>query len=426
MKPSLWHIILFALVSACSEQADKPSQTTESPHLEHPSANGPEITGANIPRTEKNIQVNQKIPPLSIEKAGNVATLPKSYPETWVIVDEASFFNMFGGKVIILDIAETKHAKRIKGLMDKNLLGNFTQSRTRNEFYIMESFHERGSRGKKTDILAIYDKQSLSIKKEIIWPKANRLQALPERYAMALSDDERFLYSANFDPAASFSVIDLDTYEIVEEIATAGCVLTYPIGDRGVASICSNGSILSTQLHADGTLKSQSRSQPFFDTTHTPVFEHAVYVNGIAYFPSFTGLLHSFDMRGKKAEYLGVWDMLSEEQKSAGWRPSGLALNDFDDNGLMYTIFQPNGGEGTQTHGGTQVWVYDVLNKKRIRVIDTPNWAISIAVTRGENPLLVVTNGELNLDIFDAQSGKFLHTVSDFGNSTPLLVHKSY
>lgn len=430
------------LLTACSDNSGTATQkdNAEDSALEQSQAQnaassgddsagkGPEITGADAPHPDSKAAVvaDGELPPLPIEETGRVESLPSSYPETWVMVDEASFFSMFGGKVIVLDVAEPKHAKRIKGLVPKNLLGNFAQSKTRGEFYVLETFHTRGGRGPREDVFVIYDKATLSIKKELVWPKPNRMQALPERYAMALSGDEKLVYAANFDPAASFNVVDLDAQKIVAEIATPGCVMTFPVGKRGVASLCNNGSILSTELNADGTLKRQTRGEPFFDTNDTPIFEHAVYINGFAHFPSFLGLLHSFDMRGETPKYMGSWDMLSDEDKKGNWRPSGLGLNDFDDNGLMYTIFQPDGHEGSQTHGGTQVWVFDVEKKQRVKVIETPSWAISISVTRGKDPLLVVTNGELNLDVFKTSDGSLLQTVGDFGNVTPLLVHKSY
>lgn len=387
----------------------------------------PAITGADAPMVDKgSMTFDRSLPPLGIEQTGNVATLPFNYPESWVLVDESSFAAMASGKVIVLDAAETKPAKRIKGTMDKSFLGNFAQSKKRGEFYLMETFHSRGTRGPKEDVMTVYDKQTLTIKKEIVWPKANRLQALPQRYAIGVSKDERFLFSSNFDPAASITVIDLDRLEIVVEIGTPGCVLSYPVGARAVASVCSNGAMLTTRINNDGTLKSQSRSNPFFHTDNTPIFEHPVYHQDMAYFWGFKGLLHQFDMRGKTAKYLGAWDALSPEDKKGGWRPSGLILNDIDDAGLIYTIFQPDGREGSQTHGGSQVRVYDPLKKKLIRTIDMPKWAISIAVTRGDHPLLIATNGELALDVFNALDGSLLHTISDFGSTTPLATHKSF
>ena len=85
-----------------------------------------------------------------------------------------------------------------------------------------------------------------------------------------------------------------------------------------------------------------------------------------------------------------------------------------------------SGKEGTQTHGGSQVRVYDPVKKKLLRTIEAPRWAISMVVTRGDKPLLIVTNGELNLDVFDARDGSFIHTIADFGAATPLSLHKSY
>ena len=48
-----------------------------------------------------------------------------------------------------------------------------------------------------------------------------------------------------------------------------------------------------------------------------------------------------------------------------------------------------------------------------------------MAVTRGEKPLLVVTNGELQMDVFDASSGEHIQTIGDIGSDTPLLIHKA-
>lgn len=365
------------------------------------------------------------LPPMPIEPIGIVQTLPASYPEHWVMVDEASFFSMFGGKVIVLDVAEAEPGKRIKGMMDKNLLGNFTQAKTRPELYIIESFHERGSRGKRFDVLVIYDKQTLSPIVEIDWPNT-RLQALPERYSMSVSGDERFLFVANFSPAASFSVVDLESRQITATIPTPGCVLTYPMGNRAVASICSNGAMLSSVIDDQGRLVRQQRSEPFFDTDKTPIFERPAIVDGIAYFPGFQGEMHMIDMRGDVAQHLGQWSLISDEERAQNWRPGGLEIIDKDDAGRVYIVMHPDGGDGTHNHGGPEVWVFDVKAQQRVQRIEVPNWAISVAVTGGNEPLLVVTQGELALDIFSANDGQFIQTVSDFGNITPLLVHRSY
>ena len=118
--------------------------------------------------------------------------------------------------------------------------------------------------------------------------------------------------------------------------------------------------------------------------------------------------------------------MVTEDEKKKNWRPGGLALNDTDEQGIMYQIMHADGYDGSQTHGGSQVWLFDMQTKQRLKVIDIPSWAVSVAVTRGKEPLMVVTNGELQLDIFNPRTEKLIQTISDFGNSTPLLVHKAY
>jgi len=383
------------------------------------------MTAQASQKTASDVAPRTDLPPLPVEKTGNVEVLPSQFPETWMYVDESSFMSMFGGKMILLDVAEGKHADRIKGTADKNLLGNFIQAKKRPEFYIMESFHSRGARGPKTDVLTIYNKTTMATSKEIIWPDT-RLQSLPRRHAMALTPDEKFLFVANFSPAASITVVDLDTKEITETIGTPGCVLTFATGNRSVSSLCSNGGMLTTVLDETGKLKSQHRIEAFFDTDKTPIFERPVIINGIAYFPSFTGEVHVFDFSGEVAKYLEHWSLVTEDEKKKNWRPGGLALNDVDEQGIMYQIMHADGYDGSQTHGGSQVWLFDMQTKQRLKVIDIPSWAVSVAVTRGKEPLMVITNGELQLDIFNPRTGKLIQTISDFGNSTPLLVHKAY
>lgn len=365
------------------------------------------------------------LPPLVIEETGNVEVLPDVIPTSWMFIDDASFPSMFGGKLTLLDVAEKTLGKRIKGITDKNLMGGFIQAKTRSEFYIIESFHERGSRGPKVDVLTIYDKKTMSPIKEILWNKT-RLSALPRRHAMTFSKNERFLFVANFSPAGSFTVVDLDTKEITEDIGTPGCVLTFPTGKNSVTSMCSNGGLLTTVIDDSGHMKSQHRIAPFFDTDKSPIFERPTIIDGIAYFPGFHGELHQVDLTNEIAKYKKQWSLLTNETREGDWRPGGLALNDSDESGLYYIIMSSKGFDGSQTHGGSEVWVFDVKKKERINVISVPNWAISLALTRGETPLLVVTNASMNLDVFNPRTGELVQTISDFGQSTPLVLHKAY
>lgn len=364
-----------------------------------------------------------RVPPLEIEEVGNIEVLPEKYPNSWVLIHDPNYNSMFGGKVIVMDVAAQERSNQIKGMIDNSLFGSFAVGHHRNEFYSLETFHQYGSRGKRTDLLTIYDKKTLSPIKEIIWPKV-RLQALPRRNAVAITPDEHFLMGVNFSPAGSITVVDLNEREVVESFDTPGCVLAFQTGQRSVSSLCSNGGMLTTTLDDAGHKINQVLLPPFFDTDLTPIFERPSLINGIAYFPSFLGEMHEIDLNSEQAKYLGQWSLLTPEEKDAGWRPGGLSLMDTDDQGHLFIIMNPHGQEGTQTQGGPQVWMFDVKSHKKIKTFDIPNWAVSIAVTHGENPLLVVTNAAMALDIFDISSGEFSHNISNFGAFTPLTIYK--
>ncbi|WP_426357474.1 amine dehydrogenase large subunit [Pseudocolwellia sp. HL-MZ19] len=171
---------------------------------------------------------------------------------------------------------------------------------------------------------------------------------------------------------------------------------------------------------------SQHRVPQFFDTDKTPIFERPAIIDNIAYFPSFTGDLHVINLQNKIAKHEDMWSLLSTEERNAGWRPGGLSLMDSDEQGLIYIIMNPEGFDGSQTHGGTEVWVFDPIKKKRISKISVPNWAVSVALTRGKEPLLVVTNGEMALDIFNPRTGELIQNINGFGNITPLVIFKAY
>ena len=202
--------------------------------------------------------------------------------------------------------------------------------------------------------------------------------------------------------------------------------MTYPTGKNGVSSLCNNGGLLSTVLDNNGYMQAQYQIAPFFDTDKTPIYERPAIVDGIAYFPSFAGLVHAIDLRGDVAAHLETWSLVSAQERRQNWRPSGLALIDTDEQGLVYLLMNPGGYDGSQTHGSEHVWVFDMAAKQRLRAIDLPNFGISLALSRGARPKLVVTNGDMNLDVLDARSGAFMQTISDFGNTTPLLLNKAY
>jgi methylamine dehydrogenase heavy chain len=365
-------------------------------------------------------------PPLPIEPTGVIESLPATYPPSWFLAQDAAFFHMGDGKVYVIDSAADTLAEQVKGTFNVSMIGNLTQSPKRSEIYVTETFHSRGSRGDRLDVLTVYDQKTLAPKGEVILPTGKRFMGMPERYALLVMNNDRWLAIANFSPATSITLIDLDTRKIMGEIPTPGCVLVYPTGKRGFSSLCADGRFLSTELAADGSVASQTRTDSFFNSDTSPIYERPAVIGDTAYFPSIAGLVYPVDLSGAVAKVGEPWNLVPEAERAENWAPAGIGLIDKDDQGHFYIIMHPDAKEGSYQGGGPEVWVFDGAAKKRVRRIALQTWGLSLAVSRGTNPLLLVVNPtDMSLEMYETGSGEFIKTITGFGQETPLMVQGS-
>ena len=360
---------------------------------------------------------------LQPESLGTVERLPVPYPAHWIVVHDAAFFHMLEGKMVVLDPeAETGH-EQYKGMFNSSFIGHFTQATSRPEMYVAETFYSRGNRGERTDVVTIYDKAHLAPVSEVVLPGGKRASSMPEKYGMQLIDNERLLLVYNFTPATSVSVVDIERREFLHEIPLPGCALIYPTGKRGFSALCSDGGMYSAQLDRNGKVASQHRLDPFFDVHADPLFEKPAMIDGVAHFPSFLGKAQPVDLRGAMPVALESWPLVSAEERKQGWRPGGLQLIAADAGGNMYLLMHPEGRDGSHKDGGPEVWVFDVEKKKRQRRIELKTWGISIALTQDEAPLLLVTNADMNIDVYQAANGSHVRTLAGFGQETPFVIY---
>ena len=345
------------------------------------------------------------------EPLGQVDRLPATYPDHWLVIHDATFFHMREGRFLFIDPAADTTGGQVRGMVSANFLAHYEQGPARGEHYVMETFFSRGGRGgDRTDVVTIYDASSLEVAGEIVIPP-KKLSSVPQRFGTALIADEKLLVVYNFAPGQSISVVDLEKREFVAEYPISGCALVIPTGASGVTSLCSDGALLTTVLTAEGELAGSHRTASVMDADD-PMFEKAAIVDGVAYFPTFKGSVVPVDLSGEAAEPGGSWSLVSDEERAAGWRPGGWQLVAADKNGRFYVLMHPDGEEGSHKNGGGEVWVFDVAARERTARIPLPNRGVSIAVSNAEQPLLVVTNGELALETYDAQTGEFIKTLA--------------
>ncbi len=348
-------------------------------------------------------------------------SLPATYPKHWLVVHDAAFFHMREGRYLFVDPRADTVGGQVRGLLSADFIAHYEQSAARGEHYVIETFFSRGGRGgERTDVVTIYDAASLAVSGEVIIPP-RKLSSMPERLATALVAQDRLLVVYNFTPGQSLTVVDLNKREFVAEHGIAGCSLAIPTGGSAVTSLCSDGAFLTTTLSDGGASAASVRSAPVFAEQSDPMFEKAGITGGVAYFPTFKGDVLPVDLSGDVAVPGERWALASAEEKAAGWRPGGWQLVAADHLGRLYVLMNPNGSDGSHKDGGGEVWVFDAAAKQRIMRIPLPNWGISIGVSNAEQPLLVVTNGELELETYNTATGEMVKTLI-VSTQTPFIV----
>ena len=359
---------------------------------------------------------------LPVEELARVESLDVPYPEHWVFAHDATFFHMTAGRYVLLDPLAETGPQQYKGMIDAAFISAFAQAPGKREVYVAETFYSRGTRGERTDVVTIYDTANLSPLGEVVMPPGLRMSSMPQRYAAQILRDESLLLITNLNPGTSVSVIDLNERQYLATVPIPGCVLTFPTGKSGFSSLCGDGAMMTTVLDAKGEVVRTHRSKPFFDADTDPLFEKPAMIDGVAYFPTFKGQVFPVDLRREKPRIGKPWSLLSEQEKTEGWRPGGWQLNAEDQSGRFYILMHPEGYNGSHKDGGSELWVFDARKKRRLERIKLNTWGVSVSATRGKKPLLLVTNAEMGVDVYDAGKGTFLRTLN-FAQQTPFLVH---
>jgi methylamine dehydrogenase heavy chain len=295
-------------------------------------------------------------------------------------------------------------------------------STKRGEIYVGETYHSRGSRGTRTDLITVYDMATLDVAAEIEIP-TKRANSVVLEGSAALTTDERFFLVFNMNPATSVTVIDLDTRRVVGEIPTPGCSLTYPTAERGFFMLCGDGSLQNIVLDAAGASASQARSAPFIDIDADPLSEKSSRIGATWYFVSYAGRVQEIDASTPLARVGETWWLTSESERAEGWRPAGWHGTADHPDGRLFVAMMPNGYTGSHKDPATEVWVFDADKRTRTARIALETPAISIEVTVDAKPLLLVANTAGTVDVYDANAGRYLHTVQGVGE-TPYMIHR--
>jgi methylamine dehydrogenase heavy chain len=349
-------------------------------------------------------------------------TLPEIGPG-WIFVLDAGFPSTAAAR---FDIVDTAHLKML-GQLSGGYLSNFVLAPDHQEFYSIDTFYSRGWRGTRTDVVSIFDAKTLNFSAEVELPP-KRLLIVPKRDSASITPDGQFILVANMTPATSISVVDAKARKFVGEIETPGCVQAFPSGNRQFDSMCADGSILAVQLDDAGKEKAKTTSKPFFDPNKDPVFDQPALAGTKAYFDSYYGNVYAVDLSGTEAKGEPPWPLITAQDKAGKWRPGGWQTIAVEPKSGVLLVLMHQGGDWTHKQFGTEVWVFNLAKKQRVKRIKLKTPGYSIFATNAEKPLLEVldlqtsmSEGTGQLEAYNLTDGKLIGKLTELGS--PFLIY---
>jgi methylamine dehydrogenase heavy chain len=339
-------------------------------------------------------------------------SLPEKLPPHWVWVNDVNFFNMADGRAYLIDGDAGRFVGMVSGGYSHASLG---LDRRGDRFVVPSTFHSRGSRGDRTDVLTLYTTKTLAPGAEIVIP-AKKFSGIPFIGNFTLTDDGRFALVYNFTPEQSVTVADLDAKALVGEFPTPGCGLIYPVGMRRFMMQCGDNSMQLASLDASGKVTLGGASKPLWSQTDLAT-ERAVRIGDSRWmFFTFNSQVLVIDGAGDKPKLAEQWSLVGANPD--GWRIGGLQPSAYHTGTDRLYVLMHQGGPDTRKDPGKEVWVFDSKTKQRVQriVLDAP--ATSLAISQDAQPLLYTTQfGVPALGIYEAASGKKLHTVDQLGQT---------
>lgn len=354
--------------------------------------------------------------PLSSEQ---VAVAPAIAPHPHLVwLNDIAFPAMPDGRAVLIDADAGTMRGMISGGYGHNGLLFSPDGR---RIYNPETYYARGTRGKRTDVLTIYDARRLTVEGEIVLPP-KRFLSMPLIGNTQMMGAGRFALIYNFTPSQSISVADVEAGRFVTEFDTAGCSLILPVAEREFFMLCADGGLLEVALGPDGRPVRQVARAKFFDADRDPLFEKPVWTGDRWLFVSFHNDVYEVGA-GKNGRIAGRRAGWRIADPAAGWRVGGIQpLAVHRPSGRLFTLMH-KGDDGHHKDPGTQVRIHDLKTHAEIARWTLERPATAIAVSEdAEDPLLyAVMIGDPTLEIYSAKDGTLRRRIGEIGITVTLI-----
>lgn len=330
---------------------------------------------------------------------------------------------------------------KLEGSIPAGYVPNLAIAPDNSQFFVSETYWTHGARGKREDLVSIYDAKTLKLVKEITLPGRALVGGKIQDFQLSADGSKAYVYIMS--PASSVAWLDLKKQVVGGTVEIPGCALIFPWGNTGFASLCGDGSLAMVSLNASGQ-GDVTHTKPFFDANNDPIYENSFIDSstGKVLFLSYTGLVYQGKL-GPDAVLDKPWSI----QQAAGfapagqgvqelaWRPGGRQPAAYHRASSRLFVLMHMGTYWTHKQGGTEVWVLDTNVKKLLKRIplqpiptsglagDRPPYYGTIGISQdAKKPLIYLLTDEGSGDVvMDAGTGEILRKI-DFAGGDSVLV----
>jgi len=284
------------------------------------------------------------------------------------------------------------HDLSMKGNIGAGLVAEMALSADGKTLYTASAYARRITKGETEAVLAEYDVETLTEKREIII--SNRFaQVASQPSLLTLVDDEKYILVQNATPATSVSVVDLTKGEQIAEIPTPGCWGILPAkSGSSFMSLCGDGSMKAYSFTADGTYSEPVTGAAIFDPDQDALFTNPARTTDGFLFISYNGNIHNVALKDGVPTLI---DKFSITEGTEGWAPGGTStvIGYSEPANVAFVLMHSDAEDGSHKNPAEEIWAVDMATKQVLyrSKADEEN---AIIVEQSMPPVLYVSGDE--------------------------------
>ncbi len=310
------------------------------------------------------------------------------------------------------------------GHVDAGLLPIPISSPDGSKLYIADTHYSDYSYGKRNDLIRVYDPRTLSETGKIDIPEGRFLAMAVTSYTQ-LSPDGRYLFFYQFVPNNGVGIVDLKAGKYLNTLDTPQCYYAFPATNRRVVTHCRDASLLQVTFDENGKQVKKTTTEPFHDPVKEPTYDDVAFdpQSGKLFFISLWGKVYPVDIAGDKPKPGKSWDLLTAEERKAGYLPGGWTVSAYAPKTKLLYVLMDQRAKWTQNSESNYVWVYDTTTGKKVNEINLAHEARSLYVDQGSPAYLyALSSHHQNLTIYDAKTGAVKGFIDQLGHEPVLVV----